>query len=252
MEKRLDKINSHLSIYQYTEGFAYGTDAVLVAAFARVKKGQTGADLGTGTGIIPILLTHHKNPAKIFAFEIQKDYADLARENVLLCNFSDKIEVICDDVKNITPAYIKEYGFEALDFVVTNPPYMKMTSGALGESERKTCARHEKYCDIFDIARAASNLLKNGGDMYIIYRTERLCDLFCALRENSLEPKELIFVRSFEKEEPKLIMCRARKGASSSLKVSDFVIYESVGKNTPLMDEVYKNGRIGEVHGKRN
>ena len=252
MEKRLDKINEQLSIYQYTDGFAYGTDAVLLAAFASVKKGEKGADLGTGTGIIPILLAHHKSPEKIYAFEIQEDYALLARENAVRCNFSDKIEVICENVKNVFPGYLRERGVEALDFVVTNPPYMKMTSGALGESERKIVARHEKYCDISDIARAASNLLKNGGDMYIIYRTERLCDLFFALRENNLEPKELVFVRSFEKDEPKLIMCRARKCASSSLKVSDFVIYESAGKNTPEMDEVYKNGRIGDLHGKRN
>ncbi len=250
MEKRLDKINSDLSIYQYTEGFAYGTDAVLISAFCRVKKGDVGADLGTGTGIIPILLTYHKNPEKIFAFEIQKDYALLAEENVERCSYGDKIRIICDNVRNITPTYIKDYGYEALDFVVSNPPYMKMTSGALGESERKTVARHEKYCDVYDIARAGSSLLKNGGDMYVIYRTERLADLVCALRESSLEPKEIVFVRSFEHDEPKLFMIRARKGASSSLKVSDFVIFESVGKNSAQMEKVYSEGRIGEGYGK--
>ncbi len=252
MDRRLDRINEKLSIYQYTDGFAYGTDAVLVSAFCRVKKGDVGADLGTGTGIIPILINYHKNPAKMFAFEIQEDYASLARENAELCGFSDKIEVICDNVCNVTPSYMKSYGFEALDFVVTNPPYMKMTSGNMCDSERKTTARHEKWCDVFDIARAGASLLKNGGDMYIIYRTDRLADLIHALKENSLEPKEIVLVRSFEGEDPKLFMCRARKGAASSMKLWDFVIYESVDKNSAEMDEVYNNGRIGEKRGKRN
>ena len=243
MEKRLDNINKDLSIYQYTKGFAYGTDAVLVSAFCRVKRGQKGADLGTGTGIIPILLTYHKNPAHIFAFEIQTEYADLSRENVQMCKYQDKITVINDDIKNITPSYMKNYGVEALDFVVTNPPYMKVSTGALGECERKVSARHEAHCSVSDIAKSISYLLKNGGDAYIIYRTERLVDLFCALRENSLEPKELVMVHSFQLDAPKLFMCRARKGAGVGLRVSDFVIYESEGVLTKDMERIYGEGQ---------
>lgn len=243
MEKRLDKINSDLSIYQYTRGFAYGTDAVLVSAFCRVKRGQKGADLGTGTGIIPILLTYHKKPEHIFAFEIQPEYADLARENTCLCNYQDKITVINDDIKNITPSYMKNYGVEALDFVVTNPPYMKVDTGALGDCDRKVLARHEAHCSVSDIAKSISFLLKNRGDAYIIYRTERLVDLFSALRENGLEPKELVMVHSFELESPKLFMCRARKGAGVGLKVCDFVIYEREGVYTKEMERIYGEGQ---------
>lgn len=242
MDKRLDKINDKISIYQYTEGFAYGTDAVLLASYVKVKKGQIGAELGTGTGIIPILITHHKSPERIFAFEIQKDYADLARENVELACMSDKIEIIHDDVKNITPYYFRDRGVESVDFVFSNPPYMKMTSGYLNESERKLTARHELCCNIEDVCLSASKILKNGGDFFVVYRPDRMCDLFVALRKANLEPKEMTEVLSRQGEAPTLILVKARKGASSSLKITKpFVIYDG-NDNTDEMKTVYEKG----------
>ena len=245
MEKRLDKINDKISIYQYTEGFSYGTDAVLLSAFVKVKRGQIGVELGTGTGIIPILITHHKSPEKIFAFEIQEDYARLARENVTLSEMDGKIEIIHDDIKNITPYYFREKGVESVDFVFSNPPYMKMTSGYLNESERKLTARHELFCDINDVCASASRLLKNGGDFFVIYRPDRMCDLFVAMRESGIEPKELLEVQSRAGDVTSLILVRGRKGASSSMKiVKPFVVYD--GDNYPdEMKKVYEKGVIG-------
>ena len=247
MIKRLDKINEKISIYQYTEGFSYGTDAVLLSAYVSVKKDSAGAELGTGTGIIPILLCHHKSPKKIFAFEIQKDYADLASENVTLSGMEGKIEIIHDDIKNVTPSYMRKYGWESLDFVFSNPPYMKMTSGYLNESERKLTARHELHCDINDVCTAASRLLKNGGDFFVVYRPDRLCDLFVALREADLEPKELLEVVSRKGEAPTLVLVKARKKASASLKLlKPFVIYNDDNTYTNAMNNVYKNGTMEE------
>lgn len=245
MNKRLDKINDKISIYQYTEGFSYGTDAVLLSAFVNVKKGSVGVELGTGTGIIPILIAHHKSPEKIFAFEIQKDYADLARENVGLCGMENCVEIIHDDLKNITPYYFRQRGIESVDFVFSNPPYMKMTSGYLNESERKLTARHELFCDINDVCTSASKILKNGGDFYVIYRPDRMCDLFVAMRQAGIEPKELLEVHSKIGQPPTLILLRGRKGASSSLKIlKPFVIYD--GDNyTEEMKRVYEKGIIG-------
>lgn len=244
MKKRLDKINDKISIYQYTEGFSYGTDAVLLSAFVKAKKGQIGVELGTGTGIIPILITHHKSPEKIFAFEIQKDYALLASENVTLSGMDGKIEIIHDDLKNITPYYFRERGVENVDFVFSNPPYMKMTSGYLNESERKLTARHELFCDINDVCASASKLLKNGGDFFVIYRPDRMCDLFVAMREAGIEPKELTEVQSRQGDAPTLILVRGRKGAYSSMKINPpFVIYD--GDNyTEEMKRVYEKGVV--------
>lgn len=224
MEKRLDKINEDISLYQYTEGFLYGTDAVLLSEYVKFKAGSVGAELGTGTGIIPILVTYHKKPSKIFAFEIQEDYAVLARENAEMCKMSDKIEIIHDDLKNITPSYLRKYGYESVDFVFTNPPYMKMTSGFLNESERKLTARHELKCDISDVCRAASMLLKNGGDFFVIYRPDRLCDLFVAMRSSGIEPKELSEVVSRKGDVPSLILCRGRKSAQPSMKITEPIV----------------------------
>lgn len=244
MIKRLDKINEHISIYQYTDGFSYGTDAVLLASFVKAKKGQFGVELGTGTGIIPILITHRKEIKKIFAFEIQKDYYDIAKENVALSSMSDRIEVIHDDLKNITPSYLRGYGVESVDFVFSNPPYMKMTSGFLNESERKLTARHEIACDINDVCLSASRLLKNGGDFYVIYRPDRMCDLFVAMREAGIEPKLMTEVVSRKGEAPTLILVRGRKSASSSMTVTaPFVIYEGEGYSEQ-MKTVYEKGEI--------
>lgn len=244
MNKRLDKINDDISIYQYTKGFSYGTDAVLLSAWVKPKKDAVCVELGTGTGIIPILVTYRKKVKRIFAFEIQKDYADLARENVELCGMSDKIEIIHDDLKNITPYYLREKGVESVDAVFTNPPYMKMTSGFLNESERKLTARHELRCDIRDVCSAASKILKNGGDLYVIYRPDRLCDLLCAMRESGIEPKELTQVVSHTGEAPTLILVKGRKSALPSMKVTKpFVIYNG-SEYSEEMKRVYEEGRI--------
>ena len=245
MNKRLDKINDKISIYQYTEGFAYGTDAVLLSAYVKVKKGDVGAEFGTGTGIIPILIAHHKTPQKIFAFEIQEDYVKLARENVELSGMSDTIEVVHDDIKNVTPYYFRDRGVESVDFVFSNPPYMKMTSGYLNESERKLTARHELFCNIEDICLSASKILKNGGDFYVIYRPDRMCDLFVALRHAGLEVKEMTEVQSRQGQAPTLILVKARKGASSSMKITKpFVIYNDDNTYTLEMKKIYGMGII--------
>lgn len=244
MDKRLDKINDDISIYQYTEGFAYGTDAVLLAAYVKLKKGAVCVELGTGTGIIPILVTYRKKPEKIFAFEIQEDYALLARENVELCGMSDRIEIVHDDLKNITPYYFREKGVESVDAVFTNPPYMKMSSGFLNESERKLTARHELKCDIKDVCSAAAKVLKNGGDFFVIYRPDRLCDLLCAMRETGIEPKELTEVVSHTGEAPTLILVRGKKSALPSMKITEpFVIYEG-REYSAAMTAVYNTGKM--------
>lgn len=243
MLKRLDRINDSLSIYQFTDGFSYGTDAVLLSAYTKVKKGAVGAEFGTGTGIIPILLCHHKSPRKIYAFEIQEDYADLARENVKQCSFDGKIDVICDDIKNIVSSYPAQHGMEDLDFVFTNPPYMKMDSGYLNLSRRKLTARHELFCNIDDICQSAYRLLKNGGDFFIIYRPDRLCDLLCAMRQAKIEPKSMTEVVSKQGQAPTLVLVKGQKQASPSMKVTrPLVIYNDDGSYTDEMMEIYEKG----------
>ena len=202
---RLDKINSDLSIYQYEDGFCYGTDAVLLSAFVGVKKGAVGVELGTGSGIIPILLNYHKSPSHIYAFEVQPEYAQLAQKNVDMCGYGDRISIICDNLKNHA-----DHGIENADFVFSNPPYMKTDSGKLNENQKKLISRHETHCDVNDICRAASKMLKNGGDFFVVYRPDRMCDMVFAMKNNNLEPKEIMFVQSHADKAPNLFLIKAK------------------------------------------
>lgn len=238
---RLDNINHELSIYQYEDGFCYGTDAVLLSAFINIKKGDKGAELGTGCGIIPILLNYHKNPGKIFAFEVQELYAELARKNVSMCGYEQNIEIICDNLKNHA-----DYGINNLDFVFSNPPYMKNNSGKLNLNEKKLISRHEIECDINDVCRAASAMLKNGGNFFVVFRPDRLGDLIFALKQNRLEPKEILFVQSHIGKEPNLFLIKAKKDCfEGGLKIhKPLVLYIKEADMTPELKNIYTYGRM--------
>lgn len=238
---RLDKINEDLSIYQYEDGFCYGTDAVLLSAFVNCKKNSSGAELGTGSGVVSILLTYYKNPAIIHAFEIQDDYAALARQNAEMCGYGEKINVICDNLKNYA-----SYGVANLDFVFSNPPYMKSDSGKLNENEKKLISRHEIHCDINDVCAAAGGMLKNGGDFFVVFRPDRLSDLIYALKNNRLEPKELLFVQSHADKAPNLFLLKAKKDClDGGLKIyKPLILYTKNADMTPELEYIYRYGRI--------
>lgn len=220
---RLDEAYPGVFIEQFENGFSYGTDAVELASYVSFKRGAKGAELGTGTGIIPILICADKEnkrcPEKIFAFEIQEKYAALSSSNVKRNGLEDKIEVICADMKNASRILGEKGIFSELDFVFSNPPYMKMDSGFLNETEDKLIARHEAAATIFDVCDAASRLLKHGGDFFVVYRPDRMCDLMCAMRESSLEPKDMVFISGRAGADPKLVLVKAKKGAASGNKI---------------------------------
>ncbi len=181
---RLDEAAPGVIIEQFENGFSYGTDAVELASFVSFKRGAKGAELGTGTGIIPILICtdgeNKRYPEKIYAFEIQEKYAALSASNVKRNGLDDKIEVICADMKNASRIMGEKGIFSELDFVFSNPPYMKMTSGFLNETEDKVIARHEAAATIFDVCDAASKLLRHGGD-FLLCTAPTDCAILCAL-----------------------------------------------------------------------
>lgn len=240
MAKVLQSIDSTHSIYQFTDGFSFGTDAVLLSGFVHPRRGSVGAELGTGTGIIPLLLSIHKDFKKIYALEIQEDYAALARENIAINGFGDKVEVICGDLKEVE----KHVPFPC-DFVFSNPPYMKKDSGKTNDTEKKRIARHEVMCDITDVCRAASFLLQDKGDFYCVYRTSRLAELFSAMQKFDLEPKNMILVTPTPKSEPSLVLVRGVKGGKPDLKTrAPFVIQDESGERTLECKYLYETGII--------
>ncbi|MBE6712320.1 MAG: SAM-dependent methyltransferase [Ruminococcaceae bacterium] len=238
MAKVLQELDESHRIYQFTEGFSFGTDAVLLSGFITPKKNSVGVEFGSGTGIIPMLLCMHKEFQKIYSLEIQRDYAELARENLSMNGFSDKVEVIegdLKDAKSLLPFYA--------DFVFTNPPYMKKESGRVNDNEKKRIARHEIHCDIRDVCRSAGSLLQDKGDFYCVYRLARMAELFSAMREFDLEPKNIVFVTPKPHSSPDLILVRGVKGANPELKSrAPFVLQDETGARTEETRLLYEKG----------
>jgi len=245
--KVLQDLDETHKIYQFTEGFSFGTDAVLLSGFIQPGKTAVGVEFGTGTGIIPLLLSMHKEFKKIYALEIQTDYAALARENLQMNGFSHKVEVVegdLKDAKKLLPFYA--------DFVFSNPPYMKKESGKVNECEKKRIARHEIYCDIHDVCRSASELLQDKGDFYCVYRLARMAELFSAMQKYDLEPKNIIFVTPKPGSTPDLILVRGVKGAKPELKSrKPFVIQDEAGNRTEETRLLYEKGIIEYGRGNR-
>lgn len=238
MTKQLQKIDEKHVLYQYTDGFSFGTDAVLLSGMVRCHRGEVGAELGTGTGIIPLLLSIHKEFEKIYAIEIQHDYASLAAENIALNGFSHKVEVIEGDLKESK----RLVGVEC-DFVFSNPPYMKKDTGEKNENEKKRIARHEILCDVHDVCRAAAGLLKDKGSFYCVWRTARLPELFASMQESGLEPKNMILVTPTPKSAPALVLVRAVKGGRPELKTrAPLLIQNEKGERTEETRLLYETG----------
>ena len=215
--EKLTEVNESIKLIQKKNGLTFGTDAFLLASFIKAQKSGIAVELGGGTGIISLLCASREKFKTIYCAEIQEDFADIITRNASLNNLESKIVTICNDVRNINSSTI---GCE-VDTVFSNPPYMKVDSGKRNEHDEKYIARHEVFGEIKDFCACAKRLLKHGGAFYCVWRPDRIIDLVCAMRENNLEPKEMCFVHSNTKSEPSMVLVRAKKGASSSVKVCE-------------------------------
>lgn len=213
-------INEGLTLTQNKNGLTFGSDAYLLAAFTQTLPltagGKAIADLGSGTGIIPLLCAEKKRFSEIYAVEIQESFAELIRINAEQNHFSDIIKPICADIRNVKAITL---GRE-VDVVTANPPYMKADAGKRNEHDEKYIARHEVYGEISDFCACARRILKHGGKFLTVWRPDRLEDLMVALRENGLEPKRQIFVCAHPKAEPSMVLTEAIKGANPGMRVT--------------------------------
>ncbi len=203
-------INDELTLSQNIKGLTFGTDAYLLAAYTSGGSRKKCADLGSGTGIIPLLCAQKQKFNKIYALEIQESFVSLIEKNITQNSFDGRIIPICADVRSLRAA---DLGGE-FDAVTANPPYMKADSGKRNEHDEKFIARHEVMGDINDFCACAYRLLKYGGKFYTVWRPDRLCDLICALRSNRLEPKNITFVHATPDSEPSVVLIQSTKGAA--------------------------------------
>ena len=216
--ERLDYVNDDLSLIQNPEGLTFGTDALLLAGYCSSKK-RLGIELGGGSGIISMLLLTRLRLEKCICLEIQPEYTDLIRRNAELNNLTDRLAAVCSDIREFRHT-------EECDIVYSNPPYMRADSGKRNESDKKNIARHEVFGGISDFCASANRLLKFGGSFVVVYRPDRMCDLISAMRENSLEPKRITFVQADKDSAPSMMLCEAKKGGKSGLKLTrPLIIY---------------------------
>ncbi|MCR4614560.1 MAG: methyltransferase [Clostridiales bacterium] len=201
----------------------FGTDAILLAHFANVKKNELICDLGTGCGIIPLLWCREERNQKITALDIQQQACFQLSESIKLNGLEDKIKVLNADLKQLKGVL----PFEKYDLVTMNPPYKAPSAGIKSSSEADLTARHETACTLDDIIKAASQLLRFGGRLCLCQRPERLCDIFCTMRKYSIEPKRLRTVAQTCGKAPWLILVEGRKGGKSGTVIEpDFFIMD--------------------------
>lgn len=233
--ERIDDLElNNLKIIQNKNGFCFGIDSILLSDFAKdIPKEAKVLDLGSGTGILGILLCGKTNLSKIYGVEIQKDVSEMAKRSIILNDLADRFEIINDNIKNLE-AYFKKDSFDA---IISNPPYKKDNSGIKNESETKLISRHEITASLEDFIDISSKLLKNNCNLYMVHRPERLSDLFYLLKKYNLEPKKLRMVQSYYDSKPKLILIKATKNAKSFLNIEKpLIIYNKDGSYT---DEIY-------------
>lgn len=230
----LTDVNDGLRIIQNREGLTYGTDAFLLSAFVRRSPHAVAAEIGSGSGIISLLLAARQKLKTIYAIEVQAYYADLTARNVTLNGLEEIVRTVPTDARSFRTE---------CDMVFMNPPFMKTTSGYRNENDGKFAARHEVFGDITDLCSAASDMLKTGGDLYVVYRPDRLIDLLTAMRESRIEPKRLCFVHPTSAHKPCLALVAGKKGGKSGCDLlRPLFLTDENGKQTPDAERIYQTG----------
>lgn len=235
----LDDLQNGYMLIQKSNTFKFGVDAVLLADFADIKKTDHVLEMGTGTGIIPILLHAKKQPAAITALEIQPEMAEMAQRSIQFNKLEEKISILNMDLKE---AHHK-LGKAKYDCVVTNPPYVKKECGINNPEETKAIARFEIACTLQDVVSTAKELLRPGGKLFMVHRSDRLVDIVFEMRSQGIEPKRLRFVHSSIGKRPHLILIEGTRGGRPELKLMDpLYIYDDQGQYTEEIHLIY--GRI--------
>lgn len=235
--ERIDDLQRNgYRIIQNRDRFCFGMDAVLLSGFAQVRPGERAADLGTGTGIIPILLEAKYEGEHYIGLEIQKEMADMAARSVKLNGLQEKISIVEGDIRNAGDLL----GLSKFDVVTSNPPYMNDAHGLKNPDLPKAIARHEVLCTLEDVVREAARLLKPGGRFYMVHRPHRLIEIITALTERKLEPKRMKLVHPYVDREANMVLIEAVRGGRSMIKVeAPVVVYREPGVYTEEIYEIY-------------
>ena len=237
--ERVDDLQRNgYKIIQNPDWFCFGMDAVLLSAFAVVKEGEQALDLGTGTGVIPILLEARTKGRHFTGLEIQEPVADMARRSVALNHLEKKVSIVHGDIKEASSMF----GRASFEIITCNPPYMNHQHGLLNPSEPKAIARHELLCTFEDVAREAAACLRPGGRFYLVHRPRRLMELLTVLRAYKLEPKRMRFVHSYASREANMVLIEAFRGGGVQMRIEPpLIIYQDTNEYTDEVKYLYYN-----------
>ncbi|MDO4617286.1 MAG: tRNA1(Val) (adenine(37)-N6)-methyltransferase [Lachnospiraceae bacterium] len=238
--EQLDDLQNGYHIIQAEGAFRYGIDAVLLSGFARVKPGERVLDLGTGTGIIPILLSAKTEGRSFTGLEIQEKSADMARRSVAYNHLEDRIQIVTGDIKEAAAVFAPA----SFDVVVSNPPYMTGKHGLVNPEEAKAIARHEILCTLEDVISQASRVLTAKGRLYMVHRPFRLAEIMRLMMKYQLEPKRMQLVHPYIDREPNIVLLEACKNGRPRITVEKpLIVYEKPGVYTRDVLDYYGDGR---------
>lgn len=236
-DERIDDLQRNgYRIIQKKKGFCFGMDAVLLSGFAQVKEGEQAVDLGTGTGIIPILLEAKTKGRHFTGLEIQEEVAEMAKRSVCLNQLEERVTIVRGDIKEAS----RLFGKASFDVVTSNPPYMNDQHGLKNPDLPKAIARHEVCCTLDDVCREAALLLKPGGRFYMVHRPHRLAEIITALKSYKLEPKRMKLVHPFVDKDANMVLIEAVRGGKSMMKVeAPIIVYREPGVYTQEIYDIY-------------
>ena len=234
--ERIDDLQNGFYVIQNPEKFCFGMDAVLLSGFANIRKNETVLDMGTGTGIIPILLKSKGKGGHLTGLEIQEECADMARRSVRYNSLESDIDIICGDIKEAAATF----GAASFDVVTSNPPYMIGQHGLRNSDMPKAIARHEVLCNLEDVVSQASKVLKERGRFYMVHRPFRLAEIMNVLTKYRLEPKRMQLVYPYIDREPNMVLIEALKGGNSRVTVEPpLIVYKEPGVYTENILKIY-------------
>jgi len=236
-DERLDELHRNgYFIIQNPNRFCFGMDAVLLSGFATAKPGERVLDLGTGNGIIPILMEAKTQGEHFTGLEIQPENVDMATRSVAYNHLEDKITITQGDIKDAS----KLFGASSFHVITTNPPYMTGNHGLTNENEAKAIARHEILCNLEDVIREASKLLMPKGRFYMVHRPFRLAEIMCLMSQYGIEPKRMQLVYPFVDKEPNMVLIEGLRGGNPRITVEKpLIVYESPGVYTREIYDIY-------------
>ena len=234
--ERVDDLQNGFYVIQNQNKFCFGMDAVLLSGFARIRKGDHVLDMGTGTGIIPILLKSKTKGEHFTGLEIQEECADMATRSVQYNGMESAVDIVCGDIKEAAGIF----GAASFDVVTSNPPYMIGAHGLQNPYMAKAIARHEVLCTLEDVVSQASKVLKDRGRFFMVHRPFRLAEIFSVLTRYKLEPKRMQLVYPYIDREPNMVLIEALKGGNSRITVEKpLIVYEKPGVYTKDILEIY-------------